>query len=334
MTAVRRYNPTRPMTWKRFVTSALLSLVVATAASADLAETKLTLREHVLKLINRDRAGYHLPPVALDLGVSAIADDYCAQQLRERTTGHFTTDGLAPYMRYSFAGGNDGISENVAAWSASYSFTERALYEMVRRSQDTMMAEMPPNDGHKKTILDPHATHVGIGFAWQGGEFRIAQEFVRRYLVWTRAFPRRARIGETVLGAGRALPGSSVEAIAVHYEPLPMPLTIAATRSIDDYSLPSRRKEYLPRLRSDYNRRENGTLEIVKREYADGRRGDFYLGEDGSFSFAVPLNEGAGIYTVVVWVRRDGAAVPVAASNVSIRVDGTLARSQQTTGTR
>ena len=35
-----------------------------------------------------------------------------------------------------------------------------------------------------RTILDPYATHVGIGVAWEGGEFRITQEFIRRYVDW------------------------------------------------------------------------------------------------------------------------------------------------------
>ena len=50
---------------------------------------------------------------------------------------------------------------------------------MTRQSQHAMMIEKPPHDGHRRTILDPHATHVGIGLAWEKGEFRIAQEFVR-----------------------------------------------------------------------------------------------------------------------------------------------------------
>ena len=85
---------------------------------------------------------------------------------------------------------------------------------------------------------------------------------------------------------------------------------------IDSYSLPDQRREYLPRL----------TWRSGKR-YSDGRRGDFPVADDGSFSFDVPLDEGAGIYTVVVWVhRRGGDANAISASNVSIRVDAPAAR--------
>ena len=34
------------------------------------------------------------------------------------------------------------------------------LYDMMRRSESAMMAEAAPHDGHRKTILDPAATHA------------------------------------------------------------------------------------------------------------------------------------------------------------------------------
>lgn len=298
-----------------------IALLASPIAHSDIEETRTTLRTHVLKLINSDRQLYGLPPVELDLAVSAIADDYCDAQIRNRTTGHFTVDGLTPYMRYSFAGGNDGISENAAAWSANYVFNDRALYEMARRSQDAMMAEVAPDDGHKRTILDPHATHVGIGVAWERGEFRLAHEFVRRYIDWTRPLPRNGRAGEPVMGSGRPMAGAVIEGITVHHEALPQRMPAHVASAMASYSLPNRRREYLPRLHSSYNRRPDGTIEMIRREYSDGSRGDFHVAKDGSFSFAVPLHEGAGIYTVVVWVTRPGFDTPFAASNVSIRVE-------------
>jgi uncharacterized protein YkwD len=309
---------------KRLFLSIAVLLLASPLAHSDIDETRTTLREHVLRLINRDRAVYNLPPVELDLEASAIGDDYCRRQIKNGTNGHFTTDGLAPYMRYSFAGGNDGVSENAAAWSANYAFNERALYEMSRRSEDAMMAESAPHDGHKRTILDPHATHVGIGLAWEGSEFRLVHEFVRRYVKWTRPLPRRAHVGDNVLVAGQPLDGAHVEAISVHYEPAPVAMPASLANSIDNYSLPSKRKEYFPRLKQEYTKREDGTIEIVRREYPGGHRGDFTVGKDGSFSFAVPFTQGAGVYTVVVWVRRDRAELPVSASNVSIRVDNAV----------
>lgn len=279
-------------------------------AHSDIDTTRATLREHVLRLINRDRALYKLPPVALDAQASAIGDEYCRVQIANGTTGHYTTDGVPPYARYSLAGGNDAVSENAAAWSATYDFSDRALYEMAGRSQDAMMAEMPPHDGHKRTMLDPHATHVGIGLAWEGGEFRLVQEFVRRYVRWTRELPRDARVDQTVSLGGMPLPGVAVEGITVHHEPLPVPIAATTASAISTYSLPNKRREYAPRFRAQ--------------GISLARRGDFTLRNDGSFSFTVPFQDGPGLYTVVVWVKKDGQRNPFPASNVSIRVEGSL----------
>lgn len=317
------------------------TLIVVLLASAPFAQgdmpfdqTKVTLQYEVLRLINRDRAKHRLPAVELDLQASAIADTYCRTQIRNGTTGHFTTDGHSPYMRYSFAGGNDGVSENAAAWSASYNFSDRALYEMVRRSQEAMMGEVPPHDGHRRTILDPYATHVGIGLAWEKGEFRLAQEFVRRYIDWSRTLPRTASTDEQVSASGRPFPGAKIDAISVHFEPAPVSLAPHVANLISSYSLPDKRRDYLPRLKTRYEKRDDGTLRIVSQQYKDGRRGDFYLGEDGSFSFHVPFVDGPGIYTVVVWVRRNGDKTPIAASNVSIRVDRAASAAPGFAGTR
>jgi len=284
-------------------------------------ETRFALRQEMLRMINRDRVAHGLKPVELAAEVSVQADAYCAKQIRNGTTGHFTTDGQAPYMRYSFAGGNDGVSENAAAWSANYKFSDRALYEMMRRSEETMMGEAAPHDGHRRTLLDPYATHVGIGLAWEGGEFRLAQEFVRRYVTWSRPLPRAAALTEPVLGIARPVAGFRIEAISVHHEPIPQAISAITANLISNYSLPEKRRDYLPRLRTYFHRESNGSLREVREEYTDGRRGDFPVAADGTFNFAVPFVDGPGVYTVVVWVTKDGEHTPIAASNISIRVD-------------
>ncbi len=307
----------------------LVALIVAFTFGATLAqgegaadETRMTLRGELVRLINHDRARYGLAPVQLDAQASAIADAYCRAQIRNGTTGHFTLDGEAPYMRYSFGGGNDGVSENAAAWSANYGFSDRALYDMMRRSEAAMMAELPPHDGHRRTILDPAATHVGIGLAWERGELRMTQEFIRRYIDWTRPLPRRVSSSQPILCSGRAVKGYDTEAITVHHEPLPQPMAVVTANAIQSYSLPDSRREYLPRLKGKFTRQINGGVEEVTELYSDGRRGDFQVAPDGHFAFAIPLPDGPGIYTVVVWVRRHGSSADAfPASNVSIRVD-------------
>jgi uncharacterized protein YkwD len=288
--------------------AALLFVAMPVASDDNIDLTRASLREEMVRIINRDRKQFGMQPVQLDYRISDFADAYCRAQIRNGTTGHFTIDGQSPYMRYSFAGGSDAVSENAAAWSAPYHFNERSVYQMMRNSEETMMLEVAPHDGHRRTILDPYATHVGIGLAWDGGEFRMTQEFVRRYVDFTRAIPRSTAIGERVLCTGRPRDGYSVQAITVHHEPAPQPIAAGVANLIESYALPEKRHEYVPRL--DANQ-----------EYSDGRRGDFSIGKDGRFAFAVPFTDGGGVYTVVVWVRHNGDSLPIAASNVSIRVD-------------
>jgi uncharacterized protein YkwD len=314
----------------------LLTLAIGLTLAAPLAqgdapgdETRFALRDELLRVINRDRAQFGLRPVKLDPVASALADEYCRQQIRNGTTGHFTLDGLAPYMRYSLAGGNDGVSENVAAWSANYGFGDRALYDMLRKSQKAMMDEVEPHDGHRKTILDPNATHVGLGLAWERGEFRIAEEFIRRYVEWVRPLPRNASTADGAMLRVQPHAGYAVDAITVHHEPFPRAMSAKLANDIASYSLPEKRREYLPRLHDRVEETATYRREI-RQAYSDGRHGDFDVAPDGGVTFAVPFPDGPGIYTVVVWVHARGGHEEIAATNVSVRVSDALA----TSGTR
>jgi uncharacterized protein YkwD len=321
---------------KRLVLTLLLVISAPLAqGEGPIDETRFTLREELLRIINRDRKQFGLQPVQLDPLASTVADAYCRDQIRNGTTGHYTTDGQTPYMRYSFAGGNDGLSENAVAWSASYNFTDRALYEMMRRSEDAMMHEVAPHDGHRRTILDPYATHVGIGLAWEKGEFRLTQEFTRHYIDWIRLLPRTALVSDRILCSGKPQAGFEIDAITVHHEPLPQPIASVTANAITTYSLPDKRREYLPRLRSRFTKTPAGTIKEVREVYVDGRRGDFPVNDDGGFAFVLPLPDGPGVYTIVVWVRSQGGIEPISASNISMRVSepvggaGSIAFSQR-----
>lgn len=332
----RPYNRFPQIMRRPILIAVITALVVVTpfaqgGSAAD--ETRATLRQYILELINRDRELHGLRPVELDIPTSEVADTYCRTQIANRTTGHFTTDGLSPYMRYSFGGGSDAVSENAAAWSADYRFNARALYEMARRSQQAMMAEKPPRDGHRRTILDPNATHVGIGLAWEDGEFRIAHEFVRRYVDWSAAIPREATTGTKVPVRGKVRKGHTVEAIAVHYEPVPETMPAHVASAFDSYALPPTRDDYRPRLtRAGTSAHPHEMIANAARRFPDTTLGDFTASRDGSFAFAVPFTRGAGIYTIVVWVRKDGGEAPFTASTISIRVDDAHFRGGATAG--
>jgi len=190
---------------------------------------------------------------------------------------------------------------------------------MMRRSQQAMMDEVAPHDGHRRTILDPFATHAGLGLAWERGELRIAEEFIRRYVEWARPLPRNASTADRAMLRVKPHAAYAVEAITVHHEPLPRTMPAKLANDISTYSLPQKRREYLPRLHDRVEQTAAYRREI-REEYSDGRLGDFEVAEDGSVAFAVPFPDGPGVYTVVVWVHARGSHEAIAASNVSIRV--------------
>lgn len=283
----------------------------AAARGADASTVRRAAREELLGRINRDRLAGGVPAVALDETFSAIADRHCERQIRERTVGHFSLDGLAPYARYSQAGSNDGIAENAVAWSAGYAFGPASIIDLARRSHEAMMAETPPDDSHRRAILDPFATHVAIGLAWEVGDLRLVQLFLRRHIDWLAPPRRHASPDEHLYASGRPRPGWRVAGATLHHESLPHPLSAEAANRIESYSLPPGRREFRPSAGS-----RPGIRRTLSR-WAESRSssGLSILG-DGSFSFNAPLSEGPGIYTLVVWLARPGQP-RIAASHIS-----------------
>ena len=196
------------------------------------------LKAAVLARINRDRAVAGLPPVAWDEGASHVADAFCRQQVREATNGHFLTDGVPPYARTSFSGVFGAQSENSVSWvTTGKSFSESAA-QLAILGHEGMMAERPPSDGHRRTILDPEATHVGVGYALGEGRFQMAQEFLSRTLERLSLSLRDpARL--VLLFEGKALSGFQLEFVTIAHEPAPGPLTREQASGRTTYSYPT-----------------------------------------------------------------------------------------------
>ncbi len=308
---------TAKLSVRRLATGALLALTLAApgaraAQPGNSIELSASVKARMLAMINAERREFGLAAVRLDPLASGVADALCKRQVYDQSVGHISTDGLSPYQRYSFAGGLDGTTENTAAWSRDVPYEGGDIAGLVEQSMRAMLDEAPPEDGHRRAILDPHATHVGLGFAWRGGEVRVAHEFVRRYLHWMTPPPREARLGARVTCAARPADGWTVAVMSVHYEPTPKPISRSGASRIVSYELPAERSDYNARsLRDD--------SEIVRSARTNGgASGDLAVAHDGSFTFSIPFEHGPGIYTLVTWLRKGDAVV--AASNVSIRV--------------
>ena len=191
----------------------------------------------VLARINRDRAAAGIPPVRWDEAASRIADAFCRQQIRERTNGHFLMDGVPPYARTGLFGVFGAQSENSATWITSAKSFREGPQQLAIEGHEGMMGERPPADGHRRTILDPDATHVGVGYAQEAGRFQMAQEFMTRNLDRL-AVSLRGRSPLLLRFEGKPAPNWQLEFVTIAREPLPAPLTREEANGRTSYSYP------------------------------------------------------------------------------------------------
>lgn len=290
----------------------LATMIAASAARG--ADDRPAVRSALLASINQSRAAAGLHPLALDPAASAAADERAREMIREGTTGHFGLDGLPPYARYSFAGIDDWSLENAASWSSNLPYHRDSLLPLALRSHQAMMAERPPSDSHRRALLDPHATHAGIGFDWRNGEFRMVEIILRR-VARLETKPLSSSIPGTPLElSGAFVPSVQLDRVSLHIEPLETALTRAAANAREAYALspPVRavrpgENESASTLAAWAARRRGGAASVESRK---GSR----------FAFrAVP--DAPGLYTFVVWARPKSGGPRFAAASVSVRVE-------------
>jgi hypothetical protein len=205
---------------------------------------------------------------------------------------HWGSGGRKPYHRYSFAGGTDAVQENASAADNVQSLAVPGILNDLREMHQAMLAEVPPHDGHRKTILDPYHTHVGFGIALNGRSLRLDELYLARY-VRLAPLTNTAKPKSSVLLEGRLLnPQHILNQVDVFYEPLPAPPSFDWLNTPRSVSLPEEHKTLRPRL-------PPGT------RYTDGSAGDFESSPEGSFKVRVKMFRAEpGIYTALFWLQR------------------------------
>ncbi|HWZ86522.1 MAG TPA: CAP domain-containing protein [Thermoanaerobaculia bacterium] len=243
------------------------------------------VKKGVFARVNADRAAHGLPPVAWDEGASRVADAFTAEQVREDTRGHFLLDGLPPYARTGLAGVFGTGAENVVAWTTTGQTFHEPSLGLAVDGEAAMMAEKPPDDGHRRTILDPDVTHVGVGWAQGGGQFRMAEEFQTRRLAML-SLERVAQDPSTVLIQGRTVAGQRLRFVTLGHEPTPRRLTRAQANGRTRYAYPEPRLAYVPEgVKS---------LQIVGTTTEDRLR----VSQSGDFSFRFTPGQ-PGLWTIL-----------------------------------
>jgi len=249
------------------------------------------VREKLLNLLNDERSAAGLSRLQLDDLACKVATDHANDMIRGQFLSHWGSDGRTAYHRYSFAGGTDALLENVGLAQDIQSLAPNSVISDFLDIHQSMFGEVPPDDGHRRTILNPYHSHVGFGLAFRGHSLRLDELYLGRYL-HIDPFPIRAKPKATVVLTGKLLNSTHfLHEVDVFYEPLPAPPDLSWLRTPRSLSLPDQYVILRPKAPA-------GTT------YVDGKLGD-YDWSGGKFRVPVKLlKDEPGIYTVLFWIRR------------------------------
>jgi hypothetical protein len=271
------------------------------------------LVEYALELINRDREGNGLAPVTL--GSNPAAQKHAEERLANRHSSHWGMNGLKPYMRYTLAGGVNYDAENgfmtetiwIGGRDPSY---RRDPKEMLEEAQEGLMA----SPGHRKNILDKWHKKVNLGIAYDEGRLDLVQQFEGDYI----DFSKLPSISGNILSMAGKVNLGIIENIALYYDTLPQPLSpeqLDAPPYDYAYGLGEDIGTILPPLPPDYFYIDLLPNDVIAITWDIESEGLFTI----EANVSPILEEGKGVYTVVVWVETDGEFVAI--SNYSLFIE-------------
>ena len=128
----------------------------------DFEKTFKELRKNLLEMINEERDVEKVPLLELDDLATEVATKHAVDLVTNEFIGHWGSDGLKPYHRYSIAGGTHATEENVSAADGTWSNKAKDLKQDSAYLHVRMYQEKPPNDGHRKNILSKTYVDVGV----------------------------------------------------------------------------------------------------------------------------------------------------------------------------
>jgi uncharacterized protein YkwD len=199
--------------------------------------------KYALALVNHDRQEEGLEPVEWDAVGARAAERHVTDMVKNGFTAHWGTDGSVPEERYTEAGGEHMVQENAACFfdATRRELDDKATFtaEGVEKIEAAFMAETPPNDGHKKNILKPFHTHLGIAIAKPVGVEQpcMAQEFTDAYGEYD-GIPRTARLGQNVKIAGEVHAPVQFGGVGIGRIEPAKPLTAAELNTTSVYRVP------------------------------------------------------------------------------------------------
>lgn len=246
----------------------------------------------MLELVNFDRQSEGLAPVELQDVATRAAQRHVEDMVKNGFSAHWGSDGSVPEQRYTEAGGDQLVQENVTCFvdgkKREVEPSPRFSAGELEAAEHVYMAEKPPNDGHRKNILIPTHNRLGVGLAKARGVkgvVCVAQEFVDEYGAYD-PLPKTTRVGARIVVAGRIEEPATFGGVGVARGPLPAELLASDLNATSTYVMPTPYATYFPK----------GF--VTPREVKV---------ENGRFSIELALDRGAGRYAVSVWGRFPGS---------------------------
>ena len=204
------------------------------------APTLESLRQFALQLINIDRQDHGV--TAVQLGSNGAAQLHAEDALAHGyLVGHWTSEGLKPYMIYRLTGGVGVVAENAAASGpeASRCSELRTVCgpvdhaAVIRELEWGMMYDDAHADwGHRDTIVDPNYDTVNIGIGFDDHRLTLYQHFEYNGVVYHPA----PSLDDGVLRlTARPRSGHEIRHVAVYYDPSPRPRSNSEIEELTAY---------------------------------------------------------------------------------------------------
>ena len=328
-----------------------------TSAPSGLTEPELAdAREYALKLINQARTAVNLNEVFL--GNNTAAQSHAEDLRANCVSGHWGTDGMKPYMRYTLAGGEQYSAENVIGSDFCPSDLDRYIEKSVPQEIEDAMNGLMSSPGHLRNILNPHHRKVNIGVSFQHPNLWLVQLFVGDYIEY--AAQPKITDGQLTL-SGRAINGARIDAgrlnVTISWDQLPRVLTrgqlhhtgcvsggtpiaalnpfgsyssyqISGTRCADPYDVQTN----APTANSYFDEANLPLPTRFTHEVSLIATDQWHIDND-SFAIEADLSKlieqhGDGVYTVDLWADIDGAEVRISEYSIfvdQLAIDGFLA---------
>jgi uncharacterized protein YkwD len=270
-------------------------------------------RAYMVELVNRDRAEHGVSPLALDATATRAAQRHARDMATHGFTAHWGTDGSVPEQRYSEAGGVHMAQENafcvIDGGSRPLESDPVFLPDELENLERAFIKQIPPNDSHRRNVLNLTHNELGVGLARPVGVAQpcMAQLFIDAYGVYE-PLPASATVGQRVIVGGELADPVEFGGVGVaRLDPArPLdPKQLASLESPEDrtYRIPDPHETYFPPGRGFESSR------VVDLE---GRR----------FSVEVALDDRGlpGRYEVSIWGRHPGSESPAIVSLRTIDV--------------